>query len=266
MNLNLNPLRYVEQCCCASDDDGQLVMHRPEGKVQLTPYSHHDQNTAAMMDPFGISAFTKPQRLTPPDSREEEEPEEESAPDFMTQLTPAIAPIINDVEVASTESSEKVRVMAVMKTFASKALVGIEAWTIGAEYGEIVPIRYSLTSDLGQLRLESSGKPTLSCNITSFTGFCRGREGLQHLLRSASGESLDKLHQMLGSDIIKRLVVLQCHDRALSIVEASEQLADQLVTAVWVLRSYNQQKAKGALEVSRSKAPPADDQNEIWDL
>lgn len=233
------------QSCCVDRESGQLVVQHPDSKVQVTHYSHHDLNTDAMADPMKVSTFAGEDLGEAVSSPLKETTETAATKPDEAPQTDSKQPLPFKVDgntVKSIDPPEKYRIIGVMKSFASKAFNGIDAFTIGSESGEIKPIRYVLSNDLSTLTLETQGKPSLSCNIAALTGFCRGPDA-QRTLQTSLAYTVD-------ADVLKRLVVLQCLDRSLYIVEASEEETEQLLTAIWVLRSYNQQKSKGAIDVS----------------
>lgn len=240
-----------ENTCCVDKESGQLVVQNPDSKVQLTHYSHHDLKTDEMADPMKVSAVAGEDTG---DTGGSASPLRQCADTAATKTdkSPNVVPQTDSQQplpfkvdgntVKSIDPPEKSRIIGVMKSFASKAFNGIDAFTVGSESGEIQPIRYVLSNDLSTLTLNTQGKPSLTCNIAALTGFCRGPDA-QRTLQTSPAYTVD-------NDVLKRLVVLQCLDRSLYIVEASEEEAEQLLTAIWVLRSYNQQKSKGAIDVS----------------
>jgi len=239
----------VGQSCCVDKESGQLVVQNPDSKVQLDHYSHHDLKTDAMADPMKVSAMagedtgdavSSPLRQSADTAATKPDNSQNKAPQTASQQPLPFK--VDGNTVKSIDPPEKSRIIGVMKSFASKAFNGIDAFTIGSESGEIQPIRYVLSNDLSTLTLDTQGKPSLTCNIAALTGFCRGPDA-QRTLQTSLAYTVD-------ADVLKRLVVLQCLDRSLYIVEASEEEAEQLLTAIWVLRSYNQQKSKGAIDVS----------------
>lgn len=223
-------LENCTRCCADKDDKGQVVFRPADDRLsQVTHYTHHDLPTDAVMDPASNSA------LPNTGTRGEASLNGENAATLSLSENTSDDPPSNVWSSSSIGPHEKSRIIGVMKNFAEKAYHGVEAWTVGAALGEVLPIRYVLTQDLAQLVLQASGKPDISCAIASVTQCLLGAQ--------CSLSPHSQLAQTLDEQLLKRLVVLQCGNRALYIIEHTEQDAEQLLTAIWVLRSYNRHKS-----------------------
>lgn len=254
----------LERCCCTDrDDQKQVVIQRPDVKIQVIHYSHHDLPTDTMMEPPGTTLLHNRKAealLNASDSGMQANLDEGNAsalllPEHVRRRRreaagPKTGPgsgyaAATSSQTLERDSSEKSRVLGVMKAFAVKAFNGIDAWRIGAENGEIDPIRYVLSRDLSHLVIQAqgasssaSGDPVLRFNIGDLQGFCVGSEALQPGF----------LPQFLDGEMLKRLVVLKSQSGPLCILEDSAEDAERLATALWVLRSYSRQKVKGGLD------------------
>jgi len=247
----------MEECCCTQrDENKQVVIQRPDMKLQVIHYSHHDLPTDMMMEPPGTTwlhnrkaadnglhavpneGHTAAMPAYPLEARGNAGPQ--SACSELTRDEGYTASSPSSTPRQDLSEKEKTRVLGVMKAFALKAFKGVDAWRAGLENGEMKPIRYVLSADLDQLLIEAQGEPSLCCTIGECRGFCRGTEALYP----------SSVVQMFDAQLLKRLVVMQCPLSPVFILERSAEEAQQLLTSLWVLRSYNQQKAKGSVAVT----------------
>lgn len=130
------------------------------------------------------------------------------------------------------KAAEKQRIVGILKQFVLRACDGVDAY-IADERGNVAQARYLLSQDLAHLVISAEGKDDMSCEIKQVQRFCRGSNLVPAAVKSLS--------EGLGADMMQRLVLLDFGQKMLvRLIESTAEDADNLVTAVWVLRSYNQ--------------------------